>query len=123
MRPSERKNHRFFTLIKELNMNKKLLCAALLGALGVAQPVSAQDFHDRWYVAGSPGVKLQDNGRGTEDAISGTLGLGKFLNPNWSVDFELNYRNPGKSSNPNLWWRQYGASGDARYHFRSVDAE
>ena len=48
MRPSERKNDGFFTLIKELNMNKKLLCAALIGGLGVAQAVSAQHFDDRW---------------------------------------------------------------------------
>ena len=39
-------------------MNKKLLCAALLGGLGVAQAASAQDFDDRWYVAGSTGVQL-----------------------------------------------------------------
>ena len=62
MRPSERLKMTigFFTLIKELNMNKKLLCAALLGGLGVAQAASAQDFDDRWYVAGSTGVNFQD---------------------------------------------------------------
>ena len=104
-------------------MNKKLLCAALIGGLGVAQAVSAQDFDDRWYVAGSTGVNFQDSDRGTEDAIFGTLGFGKFFTPNWSVDLEANYQNPDKSSNPNLWWSQYGLSADARYHFRNTDAK
>ncbi|HKN78224.1 MAG TPA: OmpA family protein [Lysobacter sp.] len=104
-------------------MNKKLLCAALLAGMGVAQAAAAQDFDDRWYVSGSTGVNFQDNSRHTEDAIFATLGVGKFFTPNWSVDAEFNYQNPDKSSNPNLWWSQYGASVDARYHFRSVDAK
>jgi len=125
MRPSEqsKKALSFFTLIKELNMNKKLLCAALLAGMGVAQAAAAQDFDDRWYVSGSTGVNFQDNSRHTEDAIFATLGVGKFFTPNWSVDAEFNYQNPDKSSNPNLWWSQYGVSVDARYHFRSVDAK
>src|SRR6476660_5041711 len=96
--------HRFLFLIKELNMNKKLLCAALLGGLGVAQAASAQDFDDRWYVSGSTGVNFQDTDRNTEDSIFATLGFGKFLNPNWSVEAELNYQNPDKSGHSNLWW-------------------
>ncbi|MDQ3056189.1 MAG: OmpA family protein [Pseudomonadota bacterium] len=102
-------------------MNKKLLCAALLGGLSVAQAASAQEFDDRWYVAGSTGVNFQDDDRNTEDSIFGTLGFGKFLNPNWSVELELNYQNPDKTENPNLWWSQYGISADARYHFRGAD--
>jgi OOP family OmpA-OmpF porin len=104
-------------------MNKKLLCAALLGSLGLAQAASAQEFDDRWYVSGSVGVNFQDNDRGTEDSMFGTLGFGKFVNPNLSIDAELNYQNPDKSLNPNLWWSQYGASVDARYHFRNADSK
>jgi OOP family OmpA-OmpF porin len=111
----------FFTLIKELHMNKKLLGVALLGGLCVAQTALAQDFDDRWYVAGSTGVNFQDSARDTEDAIFGTIGFGKFLNPNWSIDLEANYQNPDKTANPNLWWSQYGLSADARYHFRNAD--
>ena len=102
-------------------MNKKLLCAALLCGMGVAHTAVAQEFDDRWYVSASTGVNFQDSDRGTEDAIFGTLGFGKFWTPNWSVDLELNYQNPERSSNPNLWWSQYGASVDARYHFRNAD--
>lgn len=104
-------------------MNKKLLCAALLAGLGVAQAVSAQDFDDRWYVSGGTGVNFQDGDRETEDSIYGTLGFGKFFTPNWSVDLDLNYQNPDKSADPNLWWSQYGVSADARYHFRSADSK
>jgi OOP family OmpA-OmpF porin len=89
----------FFT-IKELNMNKKLLCAALLGSLGLAQAASAQEFDDRWYVSGSTGVNFQDKDRGTEDSLFGTLGFGKFLTPNISLEAEVNYQNPDKTANP-----------------------
>ena len=71
-------------------MNKKLLCAALLAGLGMASAASAQDFDNRWYVSGSTGVNFQDKDRGTEDAMFGTLGFGRFLTPNWSLDAELN---------------------------------
>ncbi len=104
-------------------MNKKLLCAALLGGLGLAQVASAQEFDDRWYVSGSTGVNFQDDDRHTEDSIFGTLGFGKFLTPNFSLETELNYQNPDKTANPNLWWSQYGVSVDGRYHFRNADSK
>ena len=72
-------------------MNKKLLCAALLTGLGLAGAASAQTFDNRWYVSGSVGVNVQDEDRGTEDSPFATLGFGKFLNPNLSLDAELNY--------------------------------
>ena len=104
-------------------MNKKLLCAALLAGLGVAQAASAQTFDDRWYVSGSVGINHQDQDRNTEDAAFATLGFGRFLTPNWSLDAELNYQNPDKSENADLWWSQYGVSADARYHFRNADSK
>ena len=104
-------------------MNKKLLCAALLGGLGLAQAASAQEFDDRWYVSGSTGVNFQDKDRGTEDSLFGTLGFGKFLTQRFSLEAELNYQNPDKTSNPNLWWSQYGVSLDGRYHFRNADSK
>ena len=104
-------------------MNKKLLCAALLGGLGLAQAASAQEFDDRWYVSGSTGVNFQDKDRHTEDSLFGTLGFGKFLTPNLSLEAEVNYQNPDKTVNPNLWWSQYGVSLDGRYHFRNADSK
>ncbi len=98
-------------------MNKKLLCAALLSGLAVAQAASAQEFDDRWYLTGSVGINVQDNDRNTEDAPFGTIGLGKMISPNWSIDGELNYQNPSFENDPNLNWSQYGISFDLRRHF------
>jgi len=98
-------------------MNKKLLCAALLGGLGVAQVASAQEFDDRWYITGSAGINIQDSDRDTKNPPFGAIGFGKFFNPNWSFDVELNYQNAKRESNEDLNWSQYGISFDTRYHF------
>ena len=100
-------------------MNKKLLCAALLAGLGVAQAASAQEFVDRWYRTGSAGFNLQDSARTTNDAPALGLGLGKFISPNWSVDGELNYQLPNFNANQDQNWSQYGISLDLRRHFLS----
>ena len=98
-------------------MNKKILTAALLGGLAFAQAASAQEFDDRWYLTGSAGFNFQDNDRLTNDAPFVTLGLGKFISPNWSLDGELNYQNPSFNFNDDLNWSQYGISLDLRRHF------
>lgn len=98
-------------------MNKKLLCAALLSGLSLAQAASAQEFDDRWYLTGSAGVNVQDNDRNTDDAPFGAIGLGKFISPNWSLDGEINYQNTQFDKNVNLNWSQYGISLDLRRHF------
>lgn len=98
-------------------MNKKILTAALLGGLAVAQAASAQEFDDRWYLTGSAGFNFQDSDRKTNDAPFVTLGLGKFVSPNWSIDGELNYQNPNFDANQDLNWSQYGISFDLRRHF------
>lgn len=105
-------------------MNKKLLCAALLAGLGVAQAASAQEFDDRWYLTGSVGYNMQDDDRRTDDVPFISLGLGKFISPNWSLDGELNYQNPSfdggiAGANDDLNWSQYGLSIDLRRHFIS----
>lgn len=103
-------------------MNKKLLCAALVVGLGtVAQAASAQEYDERWYVTGTTGVNFQDSSRGTEDAMFGSVGFGKFLSPRLSLDVEFNYQNPDQTAHPDLKWSQYGVSLDARWHFRQAD--
>ncbi|MGH8077225.1 MAG: outer membrane beta-barrel protein, partial [Lysobacter sp.] len=98
-------------------MKIRLLGAALLAGLALAPVASAQDFDDRWYLTGSAGINIQDNARGTRNAPFATLGLGKFISPNWSVDGELNYQNPKVDANQDLLWSQYGVSLDLRRHF------
>ena len=108
-------------------MNKKLLCAALLSGLAVAQAASAQDFDNRWYLTTSAGFNHQDSDRGTHNAPFGTIGFGKFISDKWSLDGEFNYQNPrfvqdtlpqrALVSKNNLNWSQYGVSVDLRRHF------
>lgn len=98
-------------------MKKNLLCCALLGAMGFASTAMAQDYDDRWYISGAVGFNKQDNDRLTNDAPFGEIGFGRFLSPNWSLDFNLNYQNPEFDLNQNLRWSQWGGSVDARYHF------
>ena len=100
-------------------MKIRLMSTALLAGLAFAQAANAQDFDDRWYLTGSAGFNIQDNDRDTRDAPFLSMGVGKFLSPNWSLDGELNYQNPNRDSNQNLNWSQYGISFDARYHFRA----
>ena len=108
-------------------MNKKLLCVALLGGLGVVQAAHAQEFDDRWYLTGSAGYNVQDDDRQTKDPFFGTIGFGKFFNPAWSFDVEFNYQNTESEgsalcvgdpncSPANLRWPQYGVSFDFRRH-------
>src|SRR3546814_13621765 len=92
-------------------MNKKLLCAALLAGIGCVQAANAQEFDDRWYVTGSVGYNFQDSERMTDDAPFGTIGVGKFLSPNWSIDGELHYQNPNFSDNEDLKDRKSVVSG------------
>ncbi len=98
-------------------MKIRLLSTAMLAGLAFAQVAQAQEFDDRWYLTGSAGMNIQDNDRGTRNAPFGALGVGKFLNPNWSLDGELNYQNPNNDDNQDLNWAQYGVSLDLRRHF------
>ena len=98
-------------------MNKKLLCAALLGGMSVLQVAGAQEFDDRWYITGSAGMNIQDNERGTRNAPFGAIGFGRMFNPAWSFDVEFNYQNPKIDRNQDLLWSQYGVSFDVRRHF------
>lgn len=98
-------------------MKKKILTAALLGGIVIIQVASAQEFDDRWYLAGSTGFNFQDKRRLTNDAPFFALGIGKFINPVWSIDGTLNYQNPQFKSNKDLNWSQYGFSVDFRRHF------
>lgn len=96
-------------------MNKKLLCCALLGALGFAQAVSAQEYDDRWYVSGDFGAVLYDDHRGLERPGFYRIGFGRFFAPKWSWEVDLNSTNPHKS-NTGLNWSMYGVGLTGRYH-------
>ena len=91
---------------------------ATLAAPAFAQDSRAGAYDDRWYITTGAGANQQDSDRNTENAATYTLGVGKFINPRWSVDAELNYQNPKLNPNEDLNWSQYGISVDARRHWR-----
>jgi OOP family OmpA-OmpF porin len=105
----------------ELNMKKKLLCCALLGAMGLAQSAMAQSYDDRWYITAGAGYNFQDGDRNTENHGELQLGFGRFFSRNWSWDVVFYDTNPMINSNAappeQLHWAQYGVSFDARYFF------
>jgi OOP family OmpA-OmpF porin len=102
MRPSEqsKKALSFFTLIKELNMNKKLLCAALLAAWASRRLPPRRTSTTVGTSRVRPALTSRTTPVHTEDAIFATLGFGQVLHPNWSVDAEAQLPEPGQVLQP-----------------------
>lgn len=101
------------------SIRRLALCSALVLSLPlVAQAREPGAFDDRWYITAGAGANSQDSARDTENAAYGTIGVGKFISPNWSLDAELNYQNPKTNRDEDLDFSQYGISLDARRHFR-----
>ncbi len=103
-------------------MKKTLLGCALLGALGLAQVATAQDFDDRWYGTFGGGLLVTDSSRGMDDSLTYGIGVGKYFAPNFSVDLDANtVRMEQKGGG--LHWNNYGLMLTGRYHFRDADSE
>jgi len=99
-------------------MNKNMLCAALLAAMGFAPLTAvAQEYDDRWYGVGGIHRLNGDDDRGTEHDYGFQVGAGRFFAPNLSVDVELFHTNTQKHFNNNLNWSLYGLGVFGRYHF------
>ena len=99
-------------------MKKKLLCCALLAGMSMAQSVMAQNYDDRFYITAGAGVGFFDSDRDVSDDFYTSLGFGKFITPNVSVDAELWHSNPvlnpiGVERN----WELLNLSLVGRYHF------
>jgi OOP family OmpA-OmpF porin len=118
----------FLPVPMELNMKKKLLCCALLAGMSMAQSAMAQSYDDRFYITAGAGVGFFDNDREVADDVYGTLGFGKFITPNVSVDAELWHSNPdlndsgvaGSGFNSIVVernWELLGLTLTGRYHF------
>ena len=67
-------------------MNKKLLALTLSCVAGGAL---AADYDDRWMLSPSLIFTATDGAKNLESNFGLGLGLGKFLNEKWSLDFEL----------------------------------
>lgn len=100
-------------------MNKKLLCCALLGALGLSQAAMAQDFDDRWYLTGSVGYLKTDRDRNIKDDTIYGIGFGRMLSSRYSLDLEAERASPDRLG---LEWRMTSLTGTLRRHFREQDS-
>ncbi|KFN41444.1 OmpA family protein [Arenimonas oryziterrae] len=98
-------------------MKKKLLCCALLGAMSLAQSAMAQTYDDRWYITAGGGVTGFDRDRNVTDEVYGTLGFGKFITENFSIDAELTHTNPDFVKRVDRNWELMSLSAVGRYHF------
>ncbi|MCB1559506.1 MAG: OmpA family protein [Xanthomonadales bacterium] len=104
-------------------MNKKLLCCALLSAMGFAQAALAQDepLDDRWYLTGHAGTTLWDDDRGLDRHALLEIGAGRYINENWALDFNIHYTNPNFTGNE-LHWSMWGIGAAARWYFADINA-
>ena len=104
-------------------MKKKLLCCALLAGMSMTQSVLAQDYDDRFYISAGAGLLFTDGHRNAADELYGTLGFGKFISPNVSLDVELWHSNPVLdraqfgNGGPERNWELANLSVVGRYHF------
>jgi len=99
-------------------MKKNLMCLAVLAA-SLANTAFAQDFDDRWYLAGSAGLDFQSSQRATDPEFTWGLGIGRFYSPEWSLDLGVYSTNASFDANSDLNFSQFGAQADLRRHFRS----
>jgi OOP family OmpA-OmpF porin len=101
----------------EQNMNKKLLCGAVLSALVFSSVAAAQEYDDRWYASAGATLWDVDSDRDIGKTEMGyQFGFGRFFSRNVSLDAEFNYMNAEKEGN-DLHFTNYGVSLDGRYHF------
>jgi OOP family OmpA-OmpF porin len=103
-------------------MKKSLLCMAVLAAACANAAMAHDHAHDdRWYLAGTTGVNLQDNARETATTGEFGIGIGRFFTPEWSLDVTLYSANAQFDQVRDLNFSQYGFSADLRRHFRSAE--
>lgn len=101
-------------------MKTKTLSLALIASLGLAVTAQAQEFDDRWYVGANAGIVGFHDDRGLGNDWQTGISVGRFINPNWSIDLDLQHINPQFRSSE-LNWSQYGLGLTGRYHFRSAE--
>lgn len=105
-------------------MKRNLICCALVAGLAMANSAMAQDYDDRFYITAGAGWGFFDKDRNVQDEFYGTLGIGKFVSPNLSLDLELWHSNPELDYNFSTErnWELMGLSLVGRYHFGEADS-
>lgn len=101
-------------------MNRKQLCVLVALAIG-AGAVSAQDYDNRWYVAPAMGVSVNDGERfvDTDETVFSSIGFGRFIGENSSLDLALDYttRNLGSQHHFVGNFNNFGLSVSLRHYF------
>ena len=105
-------------------MKRNLICCALVAGMAMANSAMAQDYDDRFYLTGGAGWGFFDNDRNVQDEFYGTLGVGKFITSNLSLDLELWHSNPELDYNfsEERNWELMSLSLVGRYHFGDADS-
>jgi len=105
-------------------MKRNLIACALLAGMAMANSAMAQDYDDRWYLTAGAGYGVFDGDRNVDNEFYGTLGFGKFISPNFSLDLEAWHSNPqldyGFDEERN--WELMSLSLVGRYHFGEADS-
>ena len=105
-------------------MKRNLIGCALVAGMAMANSAMAQDYDDRWYLTAGGGIGVFDGDRNADNELYGTIGVGKFITPNLSLDLELWHSNPqldyGFSEERN--WELMSLSLVGRYHFGDADS-
>ena len=105
-------------------MKRTLISCALLAGMAMANTAMAQDYDDRWYLTAGAGYGVFDGDRNVDNELYGTLGFGKFVTPNLSIDLEAWHSNPelDYDFSEERNWELMSLSLVGRYHFGAADS-
>jgi len=98
---------------------KKLLIGLSLSAL--AGTALAQDYDDRWRLTPSMNFTATDSNKNIESQFGAGIGIGKFISPNWTLDFEVDHARFANDPRPGSL-KQTGYGLMARYHFNEGES-
>ncbi len=97
-------------------IRNRLAALVVLGLMASGTAVANDNFDDRWYVSGTLGNVWADNDRGIRDHALYAVGLGKYINADWSL--ELNYsQDKGKFGNLPISWLNRELNLTSRHFF------
>jgi len=105
-------------------MKRNLICCALVAGMAMANSATAQDYDDRWYITAGAGWGFFDGDRNVDNELYGTLGFGRFISPNVSLDLEAWHSNPqlDYDFDQERNWELMSLALVGRYHFGEADS-
>lgn len=98
---------------------KKILIGLSFSAL--AGTALAQDYDSRWHLTPTINFTATDSNKKIESQFGAGIGIGKFINPNWTLDFEIDHARFANDPRPGSM-KQTGYGLMARYHFNEGES-